>query len=163
MISPILACEIGGQNSFSELGSVETAVRRTLEDQQKAGNADSISVYLRVMNSGRWFGLSEDAKYAPASLLKVFLMMGYFRAAETAGVAAARGSERTTLASAPSGGASRRPRSFFILIFHDLPVIELTGRLFFVVYFARITGSVVQRVKAMLLLFTGNSRRFIGA
>lgn len=40
------------------------------------------SVYYRDLNSGRWFGIQENQKYTPASLLKVVIMMAYFKEAE---------------------------------------------------------------------------------
>jgi beta-lactamase class A len=41
-----------------------------------------MSVYFRLLNSGRWIGVNEEEKYTPASLLKVVLMSAYFKASE---------------------------------------------------------------------------------
>ncbi|MCU0653380.1 MAG: class A beta-lactamase-related serine hydrolase [Candidatus Pacebacteria bacterium] len=49
------------------------------------GNVDSTSfaVYFRNLNNGPWFGINEKEKFMPASLLKVPLMIAYFKEAET--------------------------------------------------------------------------------
>lgn len=41
----------------------------------------SMSVYYRDLNSGHWTGYNEDKPYEPSSLLKVIVMIAYFRKA----------------------------------------------------------------------------------
>jgi beta-lactamase class A len=48
----------------------------------KNGLADSVSVYMRDMNSGQWSGMNEDALYTPSSMLKVIAMMAALKLAE---------------------------------------------------------------------------------
>jgi beta-lactamase class A len=43
------------------------------------GDASSISVYYRDMNTGEWTGLDETVNYEPASMLKVVLMIAYLK------------------------------------------------------------------------------------
>lgn len=42
-----------------------------------------MAVYYRDLNNGPWFGISENTDFAPSSLLKVPVMMAYFREAES--------------------------------------------------------------------------------
>ncbi len=47
------------------------------------GSVDEIAVYFRDLNNGPAFGIHEDIGFIPASLLKVPIMMAYFKSAET--------------------------------------------------------------------------------
>jgi beta-lactamase class A len=77
-INPILSCEIGNQDTFKELKPIEQNVKIVVNKNLDDKSAENISVYFRLMNSGRWFGVNEDTTYAPASLLKVIAMLGYY-------------------------------------------------------------------------------------
>ncbi|MBI4118246.1 MAG: serine hydrolase [Parcubacteria group bacterium] len=81
-ISPILACEIAQAGSFSELHSVESALERVIDKKIADREVGHLSVYLRLLNSGRWVGINEDEEYTPASLMKVLLMMAFLKEAE---------------------------------------------------------------------------------
>src|SRR4029077_15162744 len=50
---------------------------------QIASSGVIASVYYRDLSNGDWVGINEDAKYEPASLLKVVIMMAYFKDAES--------------------------------------------------------------------------------
>ncbi len=82
LINPILSCEIGTKNVFIELRPIEEKLNKAVERALDEGKAKDISVYVRMMNSGRWIGINEDAKYVPASLMKVLVMMAYLKTAE---------------------------------------------------------------------------------
>jgi beta-lactamase class A len=81
-INPLLECE-GAEESFVELtpfknkiqGYIETTTRNTR-------GIDLVSVYFRDLNNGPWFGINEKENFSPASLLKVPLMIAYFKQAE---------------------------------------------------------------------------------
>lgn len=83
LISPILACEIGDKDTFTELKPIKDAIKQSVDKSISSAAASSISVYFRLMNTGRWTGVNEDTAYAPASLLKVLAMVGYFKTAES--------------------------------------------------------------------------------
>jgi len=83
-ISPILACEIApDQIDFPELNPLKQKITDRVETATQNGDAMNISVYFRGMNGGGWIGVNENGKYLPASLAKVFIMMAYYRVAET--------------------------------------------------------------------------------
>lgn len=83
LISPILSCEIANNDIFTELKPINDALKKGADDAIKANTASEISVYFRFLNSGRWTEVNKNQTYAPASLLKVLAMAGYFKAAET--------------------------------------------------------------------------------
>lgn len=83
LINPILACEIGAKESFTEFDPIEKALNQAVAKHIAGGDAETIAVYLRTLNTGRWIGIHEDDTFTPGSLLKVFVMMAYFKEAES--------------------------------------------------------------------------------
>jgi beta-lactamase class A len=81
-INPILYVEVGQKSQFSEYNSYNKNIEKYIHTTVTAEKAKSISVYLRELNSGHWTGIDEDENYAPASLLKVALMIAYLKQAE---------------------------------------------------------------------------------
>lgn len=81
-ISPLLECEqvegLGGVN-FNKL---ESEIDEYIESKKTSGEISNAAVYFRQLRNGAWFGVNEREEYAPASLLKVPVMMAYFKAAE---------------------------------------------------------------------------------
>jgi beta-lactamase class A len=49
---------------------------------QKKDGVNSVSVYYRDLNTGKWFGINQDETFIPASLFKVPLMITYLKYAE---------------------------------------------------------------------------------
>ncbi len=66
--------------SFQELNS--KLKEKINEDIQKEFSSD-VSVYFNDLNTSDWTGINESEAFAPASLLKVPVMMAYLKAAET--------------------------------------------------------------------------------
>lgn len=81
-INPILGCEIAPKEAFTELRPIRETIARSIERAVRDGRAAGASVYLRLLNSGRWTGVEEEDRYAPASLQKVIVMIGYLKAAQ---------------------------------------------------------------------------------
>lgn len=82
LIDPLLEYELDSNLYKKELKPFEDKIR-TLKDKLKSqGKADRIAVYFRDLNNGPWFGIHEDENFFPASLLKVPIMMVYFKEAE---------------------------------------------------------------------------------
>ncbi len=54
-----------------------------VDNKISKGEANQISVYFRDLDSGRWTGVNADDEYAPASMLKVPVMIAYYKLAET--------------------------------------------------------------------------------
>jgi beta-lactamase class A len=68
---------------FKEVRSFRHKVEEYIEEQKKAGLVEDVSVYFRCLSDGMWFGIGEKYRFAPASLMKVPLMMAYFKKAES--------------------------------------------------------------------------------
>lgn len=83
LISPLLGCEIAADESaFQELRPIKSAVADAIAQSVASQKLVTASVYFRLLQSGRWFASNPDQTYAPASLLKVPLMIAYFEVAE---------------------------------------------------------------------------------
>ncbi|MES2436905.1 MAG: serine hydrolase [Patescibacteria group bacterium] len=82
-INPLLFTEISSKNTFNEFTSLEKKLRTSIDQFTKDKKADSVSVYIRSLNSGHWTGINEDVLYAPASMLKVALMIAYLKEVES--------------------------------------------------------------------------------
>ena len=68
---------------FRELKPFDFKVEDLIRKEKDAGLVKDVSVYFRSLTDGMWFGIDEDAKFSPASLLKVPVMMAYLKVAET--------------------------------------------------------------------------------
>lgn len=82
MISPLLACGGFENKKFGEYASFESKIESTISAEESAGHASFISVYFRDFR-GNWVGINENEKYDPGSLLKVPILIAYFKLAET--------------------------------------------------------------------------------
>jgi beta-lactamase class A len=79
LIDPILACDVGPQEAFPELDPIKQSLQDTITAEVKAGGTQTVSIYLRLLKSGKWFDINPNMTYAPASLLKVFIMTSYYK------------------------------------------------------------------------------------
>ena len=80
-INPLLFTENGTVHS-PEHASLEQQVTSYISEAKNKGDAESVSVYFRDLNTGRWTGVNEDEKYKPSSMLKVPLLMADLKLAE---------------------------------------------------------------------------------
>lgn len=80
-ISPLLACDVGSENAFPEFAPLKALLIKEVEKQKRSGNVESASLYLRSLRTGRWLEVNGAESYAPASLLKIFVMMAYYKEA----------------------------------------------------------------------------------
>ena len=80
-INPLLECDSSGSIS-TELKLFKDQLIDKISTITKGDNKDFVSVYFRDMNNGPWFGINEKEAFSPASLLKVPVMMSYFKVAE---------------------------------------------------------------------------------
>lgn len=83
-VNPLLECEVAGESiEFVELRSFKKNLQSLIDSLKNRGWTNFSAVYFRDLNNGPWFGINEKEKFSPASLLKVPLMMSYFKEAET--------------------------------------------------------------------------------
>jgi len=84
LINPLLGCEVApDQNEFTEFDNIESQIKKSVSGLINKQTVSDVSVYLRTLNSGRWIGINEDARFAPGSLLKVPVMIAYLKKQES--------------------------------------------------------------------------------
>jgi len=78
--NPLLDCN----PNFSYINPVlEDAIIKKIDELNKKPSIEKVSVYLRFLNNGAWFGINEKEKFIPASLNKVPLMIAVLKFSET--------------------------------------------------------------------------------
>jgi len=81
LVSPLLLCSSTETTDLRQVTDLQNKLNAQIQAAEKAGEASDISVYLRDF-SGHWVGINDDEQYAPASLLKVPIMIAYLKEAE---------------------------------------------------------------------------------
>ena len=72
----------GGKRPTRELKPFQYKVNGLIEESLRKHDAVAVSVYFRDLNNGNWFGIGERDKFSPKNLLKMPLMIAYFKWAE---------------------------------------------------------------------------------
>ncbi len=70
------------RRTYRELKPFRYKVNSLIDEKLKKGEATAISFYFRDLVNGNRFGIRENDKFSPKSLLKLPLMMAYFKWAE---------------------------------------------------------------------------------
>jgi len=81
-INPLLECEVGEELISKELRPFKGIVQEKVDQILEEGKASHISIYFRDLNNGPWIGINEREEFILASLVKVPVMISYFREAE---------------------------------------------------------------------------------
>lgn len=76
-INPLLECENNGSFAKQKYIPFEKEVVEKIENANKKHPSTLVSVYFRNLNNGPWFGIGEDEKFLPASLMKVTILISY--------------------------------------------------------------------------------------
>ncbi len=82
-INPLLACNIAEQIEYREFAPLEKKVQDFIDQEISTHRVGQISVYFRDLEAARWMGVNENQEFIPASLLKVQIMMAYFKRLES--------------------------------------------------------------------------------
>lgn len=80
-INPLIECE-SGITVNNQLSSLKKSVQNIIDQEINNQNVSFISVYFRDLNNGPWFGINEKEDFAPASLIKVPVLITYLKKAE---------------------------------------------------------------------------------
>lgn len=82
-INPLLECDIQGFEFNRKYIPFENEIKHEISNLSKdVYDGNEFAVYFRDLNNGPWFGINEEANFTPASLMKVPLMIAYFKQAE---------------------------------------------------------------------------------
>jgi len=80
--NPLLECDIAGVAQSPDMRLLKRDIQKIISREIALRHIRFAAAYFRDLNNGPWFGINEDEKFAPASLLKVPLMIAYLRWAE---------------------------------------------------------------------------------
>jgi beta-lactamase class A len=78
LINPLIFIDTD-QHLFTEYNDFDKQVESYVKDAKNKGIVNSVSVYVRDMNSGHWTGTDENELYEPGSMLKVAVLITYLR------------------------------------------------------------------------------------
>ncbi|MBI2465284.1 serine hydrolase [Candidatus Shapirobacteria bacterium] len=82
-INPLLECDTDAVSSDTNLDQLRNSINKYIDSKIKSKELSHVSVYYRDMNNGPWFGINQNELFSPASLIKVPLMIAYFKLAES--------------------------------------------------------------------------------
>ena len=82
-INPLIAVENEQVSDFFVNQALQNKLASIIEDHRRSLDIQQAAVYFRDVDPGRWVGINEDVQFSPGKLLKMPLMMAYFKAAET--------------------------------------------------------------------------------
>lgn len=82
-INPLLECELGVNIEQNlELKTLKNQLVTQIEELKQDPRLTHVAVYFRDLNNGPSFGINDDSKFSPASLLKTPLLLAYLKLAE---------------------------------------------------------------------------------
>lgn len=81
-INPLLECDSADTGSEDNILDLRKALTESVRNAKDNKLANHISVYYRDLNNGPWIGINEQELFSPASLLKVPVMILYYKVAE---------------------------------------------------------------------------------
>jgi beta-lactamase class A len=81
-INPLYECNTNTSYGTRELFKTESNINTFINQLTSNNSVTSAAVYYRDLNNGPWFGINEHADFAPSSLLKVPVMMAYYKMAQ---------------------------------------------------------------------------------
>lgn len=80
-INPLLECDVNLEN-LVPIRKLQSSLTDYINKQESINIVTYVSVYFRDLNNGPSFGINSNELFAPASLLKVPLMIAYYKMAE---------------------------------------------------------------------------------
>ncbi len=81
-VKPLLACDVGGTLESTTLTGLKNILTGIVDEAKNNGTVEEASVYVRLLDSGEWTAVNIDANYAPASLMKVPVLIAYLHQSE---------------------------------------------------------------------------------
>jgi beta-lactamase class A len=81
-IYPLLLTSYGQALKFLTDDDLQSKINDYIQTQKKNQNADDVSVVVRKFPDGGWVNINGSDQYHPGSMLKVLIMMAYYRIAE---------------------------------------------------------------------------------
>lgn len=82
-INPLLECDIAGGTIDARKENFSSELSAFTEQVKRERGLTEAAIYFRDLNNGPTFGVDVDGEFFPASLLKVPVMMAYYRWSES--------------------------------------------------------------------------------
>lgn len=82
LIAPLFGIRVPEAVQLGQFLSLKSAIQADINDAEHAGSVSRVSIYFRDLNTTRWIGINQNDTYYPASLLKVPVMIAYYKEAE---------------------------------------------------------------------------------
>lgn len=83
LINPLLECDSISFSSNIALDSLKNKLDSLIDSLESSHQLNLVSIYYRDLNNGPWIGINEKDDFSPASLIKVPLLITYYKAAES--------------------------------------------------------------------------------
>ncbi len=81
-IRPLLGYRVPEATLFGDYVSLKDSFQTIIDSHLKSNTVSRAAIYFRDLDAGRWVGINPDDTYYPASLLKVPVMIAYYKQAE---------------------------------------------------------------------------------
>ncbi len=82
-IYPLLAYDLGKIGEYFRNDALELQLRAYINQQLTSKNADQVSIYAKDFIDNTQAGVNENTRFEPGSLLKVAILIAYYKQAET--------------------------------------------------------------------------------
>lgn len=81
-LNPFIACDLSEEKNLEMIKTLENKINKLIDASIKNKTATRISVFFRDLTSKKWVGINENENYIPASLLKLPILIAYFKLSE---------------------------------------------------------------------------------
>jgi beta-lactamase class A len=81
-INPLLLYFVPSADQQWGLTDMKNQVQKIIDSDKKSNNISNASVFFQDLNLGRWIGINQSDQYNPASMLKVVIMVSYYKKSE---------------------------------------------------------------------------------
>lgn len=84
LINPLLTYDSESQQShFFQNLALEQNINKLISARKDTKEISDASVYFRDLEQNRWIGINEEQKFSPGKLLKIPIMIAYYKTAES--------------------------------------------------------------------------------
>jgi len=81
-IYPLLTYNFNEALPFTEDMTLKDRVNSYIQTQYQDHNIENVVFYFKNLLTNQWSGVNEDMQFHPASMMKVLIMIGYYRQAQ---------------------------------------------------------------------------------
>jgi len=82
LINPTIICELSKKEPLETFDKIHSKLKASVDYSILGEKATKISIFFRDLKTRQWFGVNENENYAPASLLKLPLLVAYYKLSE---------------------------------------------------------------------------------